>query len=185
MIIRPAAQAHSVRPWFSTCSTLVFFLGINVALAQDCPPAPTTHPNGVIEGPVTPTGPQGSDGTVALDGSGRFIVVYQEVNLVAGNNLLVERFDENGVCVCNPGDSCPALLSDPEVGASHFLPSVAMTPGAPGQSPLVFVSWIGVRERLLAPAHERPEGVASPPCLRTAWRPPPESRLESYRASES
>lgn len=101
--------------------------------ATGCPPCPQTDAEGRIEGPVTDSGDSsapGKDASIATDEDSNFIVALVTSTSGAGNNndVLVRRFDENGLCL----------------GASHFVttahtrsiyryPSIAMNAAGDGR----------------------------------------------------
>jgi hypothetical protein len=106
-----------------------------------CPAAPTTYPNGVIEGPVTGTGEKGLHSAVAANADGAFIVAWQTrfhgSPLAFDNEIVVLRFGADGVALCS-GD--PKILTGDggTNGVSYQRCSVAMSLGGN-----VLVGWTG------------------------------------------
>ncbi len=82
-----------------------------------CPSSPTTYGNGAIEGPIEES--ESLFPTVAVDGSNRFIAAY-ETRLVNGRNrIFVARFNADGSCLCNTGDTCPAPVVSSNAARFH------------------------------------------------------------------
>jgi len=116
------------------------YLATKPAVAE-CPPVPTTHANGAIEGLVAEE--QTDQAAVAAQGEGKFIVIFARPIPSPGvNGIWVHRFHANGDCLCetrDPGtslddDFCPALLTIDEGDGrgEHLHPSIAMNRGADG-----------------------------------------------------
>jgi len=121
---------------------LVCVLSMNRTLAQ-CPPIPTIHENGAIEGLVAEE--QAAQAAVAAQGTGKFIVIFtRPIPAPSVNGVWVHRFEADGTCIFetrDPGtslddDFSPALLTIDE-GAGrgeHQFPSIAMNRGADGRA---------------------------------------------------
>ena len=112
------------------------------AFAQ-CPPVPTSYPNGVIEGLIADA--LSTQAAVAAEGQGNFIVIFtRPIPAPSVNGVLVHRFSADGACICDtrdPGtdaddDFCLALLTVIEgVGRGvHQRPSIALNRGADGRA---------------------------------------------------
>lgn len=119
--------------------SIVIILVIAVASRAACPPSPTTYANGAIEGPATSDGSRNA--TVAVDGNNRFAMGWESLFVSGRNTIYVARFNANGTCLCNSGDSCPAAVTDPGTAAHHH-PSVAIQQGS---SPTFRLIWEGSR----------------------------------------
>jgi hypothetical protein len=134
--------ARSARIVFAA-SQIVSLLSIAiVAIYSDvangeCPGSPTSYPNGVIEGRVSPSSQRGQECAVAMDNQGRFVAVWLRTGLGIESEIRVLRFDASGEPVC---DGDPKVISG-DAGVHtpfHSLPSIAITPSGG-----VTVAWQG------------------------------------------
>jgi len=120
-------------------------------LHAQCPPNPdpaTTHPNGVIEGPVSCFGDQSINSTVGIDDQDRFIVAFERPLPSGKPHIWAQRFDSDGL----PNETS-AAISALSVGTDfHQIPTVAMSP-----SSRVRIGWLG--SRLFPPTGQEPDTV--------------------------
>lgn len=118
---------------------LATLLIVNQLRAQ-CPPVPdpTTHPNGVIEGPVSCIGDQSGNSTVGIDNQDRFIVSFERP-FASASQVWALRFNPDGTA-----NGTTAPISDTAFNNDiHCLPSLAMSPLG-----RVRIGWLGFRPGL-------------------------------------
>jgi len=107
----------------------LLFLGLTVSMftasttRAGCPPPPTTDlPTGIIEGRVSELAQGSLNSACAVDAQNRFAVVYETPRVevspsVFDHDVFIQRFEADGLCICEPGDECPGPADSIDVGA--------------------------------------------------------------------
>lgn len=88
-------HAQSARGLFSASPVISIVIIAFIAVYPDvmtaqCPESPTTYPNGVVEGRVSPSSQRGQECAVAMDDQGRFVAVWLRLELglpVSGRSM--------------------------------------------------------------------------------------------------